>query len=88
MITFKRKGKKPEDDLLIILNMTPVVRNDWQIEVRGKPYSEEIFNSDSTIYGGTGDVYNPSIKCDMLDKSQQKHLVQVNLPALGGIILK
>ena len=31
VICYKRKGKKTEDDLLIILNLTPVVRNDWEI---------------------------------------------------------
>lgn len=88
VIVYKRKGKKKGDDLLIILNMTPVVRNDWQIEVTGKPYSEEIFNSDKTIYWGTGDVYNPELRCELVDKSQKKYLVTVNLPPLAGIILK
>ena len=88
VIVFKRKGKKKGDDLLIILNMTPVVRNDWPIEVIGKAYTEEIFNSDKTIYWGTGDVFNPNLRCELVDKGQKKYRVTVNLPALAGIILK
>jgi 1,4-alpha-glucan branching enzyme len=88
VIVFKRKGKKKGDDLLIVLNMTPVVRQDWSIEVIGKPYSEEIFNSDSTIYWGTGNVFNPEIRCELIDKAEKKYRVTVNLPALSGIILK
>ncbi|MEO6611317.1 MAG: 1,4-alpha-glucan branching protein GlgB [Chitinophagaceae bacterium] len=88
VMVFKRKGKKKEDDLLVILNMTPVVRNDWMIEVSGKPYQEEIFNSDSAIYWGTGDVFNPELRSVLLDKGQKKYRLLVNLPALGGIILK
>ena len=88
VIVFKRKGKKKADDLLVILNMTPVVRNDWDIYVTGKKYSEEIFNSDKVIYWGTGNVYNPDIRTEMVDKNQKKYRVTVNLPALGGIILK
>ncbi|MBL7724664.1 MAG: alpha amylase C-terminal domain-containing protein, partial [Chitinophagaceae bacterium] len=88
VIVFKRKGKKKGDDLLVVLNMTPVVRNDWQIEVIGKPYKTEIFNSDKTIYWGTGDVYNPELRCELVDKGQKKYRVTVNLPALAGIILK
>lgn len=88
VIVFKRKGKKKGDDLLIVLNMTPVVRYDWQIEVIGKPYTTEIFNSDKTIYWGTGDVYNPELRCELVDKGQKKYRVTVNLPALAGIILK
>ncbi|MEO5948398.1 MAG: 1,4-alpha-glucan branching protein GlgB [Chitinophagaceae bacterium] len=88
VIVYKRKGEKIIDDLLIILNMTPMVRNDWEIEVSGKPYSKEIFNSDSKIYWGTGDVYNPDIRYKLIDKNQQKYKLTVNLPPLSGIVLK
>lgn len=88
VMVFSRKGKKPPEDLLVILNMTPVVRYDWEVEVRGKAYCEEIFNSDSTIYGGTGDVFNPEIRSELLDKKQDKYRLRLNLPPLAGIILK
>lgn len=88
VMVYRRKGKKKSDDLLVILNMTPVVRNDWTIEVSGKAYSEEIFNSDKTIYWGTGNVYNPEIRSELVDKTQKKYRLIVNLPALAGIILK
>lgn len=88
VIVFKRKGKKPMDDLLVILNMTPIVRNDWEVYVTGKMYKKEIFNSDAKRFWGTGDVFNPEIQCQLIEESQQKHRVLVNLPALGGIILK
>ncbi len=88
VIVFKRKGETVADDLLIILNMTPVVRNDWEIYVTGKMYNKEIFNSDEQKYWGTGDVFNPEIRCELVDADQQKYKLIVNLPALAGIILK
>ncbi len=88
IIVFKRKGKKRVDDLLIILNMTPVVRMEWEIYVEGKHYKEEIFNSDEKLYWGTGNIFNPQIRSELIDKNQHKYKVTVNLPALGGIILK
>ncbi len=88
VIVFKRKGEKEADDLLIILNMTPVVRNDWEIYVTGKMYNKEIFNSDEQKYWGTGDVFNPEIRCELVDADQKKYKLTVNLPALAGIILK
>ena len=88
IIVFKRKGKKAKDDLLVILNMTPVVRTDWQIYVSGKKYTGEIFNSDKKIYWGTGIVFNPEIRSELIDKKQKKYRLTVNLPPLGGIILK
>jgi 1,4-alpha-glucan branching enzyme len=88
VVVFRRKGRKKSDDLLIILNMTPVVRQDWEIIVSDKMFNEEIFNSDMTIYWGTGNVYNPEIRSEIVDKTQKLSRVRVNLPALAGIILK
>lgn len=88
VLAFRRKGKRKEDDLLIILNMTPVVRNDWQITVKGKSFSVEIFNSDQAIFGGTGDVFNPQIRSELLDKKQTSFRLTVNLPPLAGLIIK
>lgn len=88
IIVYKRIGIKKEDDLLIILNMTPVVRTDWSIYVNGKNYTTELFNSDSTIYWGTGNVYNPDIRSELVDTGQERWRITLNLPPLAGIILK
>jgi 1,4-alpha-glucan branching enzyme len=60
------KGKKEKDNMLIILNVTPVVRNDWEIYVHGKGKWAEVFNSDSKEFWGTGDVYNPEVRVNWL----------------------
>ena len=86
--SYRRKGKNEEDDLLIILNFTPVVRHNWKVNVYGKPGWTEIFNSDSKKYWGTGDVFNPSIDCKLIDKNTNLYEINVHLPALSGIILR
>jgi 1,4-alpha-glucan branching enzyme len=88
VVVYKRKGKKPKNDLLIVLNLTPVTRHDWVIHVEGKAYTEEIFNSDQKKYWGTGDVYNPDIRCELVDKKNKVYKLTVNLPPLGAIVLK
>ena len=88
VIVYRRKGKKKEDDLLVILNMTPVVRNDWEIMVKGKLFTKELFNSDASRFWGTGLVYNPDIRMELVDKEQERYRLTINLPALSGIILK
>jgi 1,4-alpha-glucan branching enzyme len=88
VIAYRRKGKTKTDDLLVILNMTPVVRKDWQIIVEGKNFNKEIFNSDNVKYWGSGDVYNPEIRSEIIDKNQKKYQLTVNLPPLAGIVLK
>jgi len=88
VIVYKRKGKKPENDLLIILNMTPVVRRDWKVYTKGKPVWKEVFNSDSKKYWGTGDVYNPELQVKLVDKNEKTYEINVHLPPLGAVILK
>jgi len=66
VIVYRRKGPTPEDDLLVILNLTPMVRWDWTIELTNVYYTEEIFNSDAKKYWGSGDVYNPEVRWEEL----------------------
>jgi len=88
VISYRRKGKKPQDDLLVILNMTPVVRSDWKLYVKGKKEWKEIFNSDEKKYWGSGDVLNPEIKIELVDKKEKVYELNLQLPPLGAIVLK
>ena len=88
VISYRRKGKKPKDDLLVILNMTPVVRSDWKLYVKGKKEWTEIFNSDEKKYWGSGDVLNPEIKTELVDKKEKVYELNLQLPPLGAIVLK
>ncbi|RFM28027.1 1,4-alpha-glucan branching protein GlgB [Deminuibacter soli] len=88
VMVFKRKGHNPEDDVLVVLNMTPVVRQNWEVTVFGKPGWIEVFNSDSTDFWGTGNVYNPDIQCEPIDKNTGEYRLRLHLPPLAGIVLK
>jgi len=88
VVSYRRNGKKTEDDLLIILNLTTVVRDNWEVFVSGKEFTAEIFNSDNKKYWGAGNVFNPDIRSELLDEEQKMYKLTLNLPPLGGIILK
>jgi 1,4-alpha-glucan branching enzyme len=88
VLVFKRKGKKPKDDLIVLLNMNPVVKRDWKVYASGKTKWAEIFNSDKKEYHGTGDVFNPEIACTLVDKKEKRYEINVHLPALGAVVLK
>lgn len=89
VIAYKRKATKPKDDVLIVLNTTPVVRNNWEIHVEGKQKWNEIFNSDSKDYWGTGDVFNPNeIVGEKQGKKGKWYKIKVHLPALAAVVLK
>ncbi len=88
VVVYKRKGKAKEDqDLLIILNLTPVPRMDWEVEVEGK-FTKEIFNSDDKKYWGSGGIFNPHIRQQVVNKDEKKYRLMVNLPPLAAIIIR
>jgi 1,4-alpha-glucan branching enzyme len=88
VVAYRRKGLDPEEDLLVIMNMTPVVRQDWYIEVTGKSAWKEIFNTDGRDFYGTGDVFNPLVSVRLLDEEKGNYALTLHLPALGGVVLK
>jgi 1,4-alpha-glucan branching enzyme len=88
VVVYRRKGKDPAADLLIILNFTPVVRRDWKIYARGKKAWTEVFNSDDKKYWGTGDTNNPAINVKLVDEQSDTYEVNIHLPPLGAVVLK
>ncbi len=87
VIAFKRKGLKPENDILVVMNMTPVPRHQFPIHVEGKKLWNEIFNSDAKKYGGAGDLTNSSIVLHPQDEKGEWNQLLLNLPALSAIVL-
>ena len=88
VMVYRRRAKDPKKDILVVLNITPVVRHDWTIRVRGKSAWKEVFNSDLEKYWGTGKVYNPSPEAKIVDKKKGIFEIKVHIPALGAVIFK
>jgi len=87
VVSFIRIGNKNEDDLIVICNFTPVVRENYKV---GVPYAgtwKEIFNSDSKSYWGSG-VTNDSLKTINEHQHGKHQSIELTLPPLGQIILK
>jgi 1,4-alpha-glucan branching enzyme len=88
VVVYRRKGHDANQELLVILNMTPVVYRDWTITISGKEFSKEVFNSDRSIYGGAGTVHNPVIRSECLHKTDQLYRLTIDIPALAGLVIE
>ncbi|MEY3059544.1 MAG: 1,4-alpha-glucan branching protein GlgB, partial [Bacteroidota bacterium] len=88
VISYKRKSTKTEEELIVVLNMTPVERKDWKIQVSENKKWKEVFNSDEHGFWGTGDYLNNSQLTPVENKAQANFEISLNLPPLGGIVLK
>lgn len=87
-MVYRRKGEQPEEDILVVLNMTPEVRRNWKVVTYGKSIWKEIFNSNQTEYWGTGNVFNPDPIVTEVDKNNKLFEINLHLPPLGAVVLK
>jgi 1,4-alpha-glucan branching enzyme len=88
IMVYKRVGKNHKDTVLVILNMTPQPRFDYELTISDKKSWKEVFNSDDLKYWGSGHVYNPDIHVEVLNDDEHRFKLRLNLPPLAGIILK
>jgi 1,4-alpha-glucan branching enzyme len=88
VMAFMRKGKKPKDNILVLMNMTPIVRNHWEIKIEEDKKWKEIYNSDHQKYGGSGQVINQQIKNQELSDESGMTTLIINLPPLAVVVLK
>ena len=77
-----------DDHLLVVLNFTPVPRNNWRVGVPAPGEYRELLNTDSRHYGGT-DVGNLSaVRALPVAANGRPASVELNLPPLGAVVLE
>ena len=88
VICFRRMTKNADEELMVVLNMTPMERLDWLVDVNSGDQWLEIFNSDQKNYWGTGNYVNNMVISPIIRKNTNSHEIKLSLPPLGGCILK
>ncbi|SFD90536.1 1,4-alpha-glucan branching protein GlgB [Spirosoma endophyticum] len=88
VITYSRKGDRPEDTLLIVLNMTPIPRTNYRIGVPSAGAYQEVFNSDAADFYGSGIVNSAPIGSEEEPWHGRPQSLQLNVPPLGAVVLK
>jgi 1,4-alpha-glucan branching enzyme len=83
-----RKGPKAKDTLVIAINLTPVVRENYRIGVPFKTKWTEIFNTDDIVYYGGGINNRGDIIPDPEGYNGQEYSIVVDLPPLAVTIFK
>ena len=86
VLSFLRRGKNPDDFVLVCLNFTPVVR-DYRVGVPKGGYYKELFSSDSKFYAGSN-VGNLGVQAVEPGHHMRPYALQIKLPPLAGVILK
>lgn len=86
VVSFLRKSA--DGFLLVVLNFTPVVRQDYRIGVPEAGVYAECFNSDSIYYRGSNVSNGTRIESQPKAAMGRDHSIVLTLPPLAGIVLQ
>jgi len=88
VLSYCRHALDKTETLLVLLNFTPVPRDNYRIGVEKAGTYIELFNSDSEQYGGTNYGNFGAIVSYEQSNSEHTSTLSVKLPPLGAVILK
>jgi 1,4-alpha-glucan branching enzyme len=88
VISFLRKGKNPQDLILVVANFTPVVHHNYRVGVPQSGFWQEILNSDAPDYWGSGQGNLGGAEASPLPCHGRFFSLNLTLPPLGIIFLK
>jgi 1,4-alpha-glucan branching enzyme len=88
VFSFIRRGKNPDDLILVVLNATPVVRYGYRLGVPRPGNYQEIFNSDAGIYDGSNVGNLGGLNADEHAWQGRQHSIALTIPPLAAVYLK
>lgn len=88
VLSYVRKGNSKKDNLLIVCNLTPVIRDTYRVGLPGKCTLKQIFNSDFKKYGGSGVSNTKQITSEDKAWQYRNHSAEIKLPPLGVVVFQ
>ena len=88
VMSFIRKGNNPADDLIVVLNFTQVVRENYRIGIHKTGKLVELFNSDDTDFGGSGVKNSKKLSIENNPYDGKEYSTALLLPPLSVVVFK
>ena len=88
VVSYMRKGKKPGDTLIIIINFQLKHYERYRIGMPKSGQYDEIFNSDRVEFGGEGRVNRGDLRTEKKTWHDQVQSLEITLPPLSMVVLK
>ena len=85
VLTFMRKGKNPDETIVVACNFTPVPRYNYRIGVNESGIYQEVLNTDKKMYWGSGIENAGDIQTEEPGWNFKPYALQVVLPPLSVI---
>ncbi len=88
ILVYARKGYNDDDDLVVVLNMTPVIRHDFRVGVTQAGEWKEIFNSDAENLWGSGVLNSTPVTSEAINWHGRDNSINITIPPLAASIFK
>lgn len=88
VISYIRRAQNPNDFLVVVLNLTPVPRENYRIGVPTDTSYKVILNSDEDQFFGSGLAIKNTVKADSFEKHGRDYSINLVLPPLSCLVLK
>ncbi len=88
VLSFLRRAENPDDNVLVVINFTPVVREHYHVGVPQCGWWRELLNSDAEVYGGSGKGNGGGVNAETCDCHGFPCSLDLLLPPLGALFLK
>lgn len=88
VLTLLRQGKTRRDFIIVVLNFTPVQRDNFAIGVPYKGTYQEVFNSSLTKFGGEKDITNSTMKSIDAPVKNLNYQIRATVPGFGALFIK
>ncbi len=88
VISFIRKGISGKDDLIFVCNFTPETYFNFRLGVPVAGIYREVFNSDSSCYGGSGVVNDAVVYSERVEWNNRQSSISIQVPPLGVCVFK
>ena len=85
VVSFLRRGRSADDQILFVCNFTPVVRENYRIGVPLEGSWREVLNSDAALYGGSGQGNFGGLSTIPLPIHGRAFTLNMRLPPLGVV---
>jgi 1,4-alpha-glucan branching enzyme len=87
VVSFLRRARNPDDFVVVVCNLTPVVRAGYRIGVPAAPGYREVLNSDSRLYGGSDVGNHGYVQSEHIPAHGFATSIALVLPPLAGLVL-
>ena len=88
VLSFLRKDRSGEGQVVVVCNFTPVVRHNYRLGVPRQGFYREMFNSDSKDYGGSGQGNMGGVESRPVPFHGLEQSISMSLPPLGAIFFE